>query len=95
MKGFRQVKEPSKAELKKQIADLIKAHERLQFDLTQFKQIVLMVKNCETLEDLKKVREVLKQAEEELEEGARAETVNKSVEDHTENELEKVEENQN
>lgn len=82
MKGFRQVKEPTKAELKKQIADLIEAHERLQFDLTQFKQIVLMIKNCETLEDLKKVREVLKQAEEELEEWARAETVNKAVEEN-------------
>jgi len=82
MKGFRQPKEPSKAELKKQLAQLIKAHERLQFDLTQFKQIVLMIKNCETLEDLKKVRETLKQAEEELEEGARAEEVNNAVEEN-------------
>jgi len=82
MQGFRKPKEPSKAELKKQIADLIKAHERLQFDLTQFKQIVLMIKNCESLEDLKKVRETLKQAEEELEEGARAEEVNNAVEEN-------------
>lgn len=57
MKGFRQPKEPSKAELKKLVIWL-----KAQVEL--YKKIAMRMRNCESLDELKELREAMKTAKE-------------------------------
>lgn len=64
MKGFRQPKEPSKAELKKIIQRLSRTIEWLEAQVELYKKIAMRMRACETLDELKELREAMKTAKE-------------------------------
>ena len=64
MKGFRQPKEPSKAEMKKLIERLQKIIEWLNAQVDLYKRIAMRMRNCKDEEELKELRKAMQEAKE-------------------------------
>lgn len=64
MKGFRQPKEPSKAELKKLIERQQKTIQWLEAQVDLYKRIAMRMRNCKDLKELEELRKAMQEAKE-------------------------------
>ena len=64
MKGFRQPKEPSKAELKKLIEKQQKIIQWLEAQVDLYKRIAMRMRNCKDLKELEELRKAMQEAKE-------------------------------
>lgn len=64
MKGFRQPKEPSKAELKKIIQRQERTIRWLDAQVELYKKIAMRLRNCKDLKELEELRKAMQEAKE-------------------------------
>lgn len=64
MKGFRQSKEPSKAEMKKAIQHLNRVVAWLEAQVDLYKRIAMRMRNCKDLKELEELRKAMQEAKE-------------------------------
>ena len=64
MKGFRQSKEPSKAEMKKVIQHLNRVVAWLEAQVDLYKRIAMRMRNCKDLKELEELRKAMQEAQE-------------------------------
>lgn len=64
MKGFRQPKEPSKAELKKLIERQQKTIQWLEAQVDLYKRIAMRLRNCKNNKELEEIRKAMQEAKE-------------------------------
>ena len=64
MKGFRQSKEPSKAEMKKTIQHLNRVVAWLEAQVDLYKRIAMRMRNCKDLKELEELRKAMQEAKE-------------------------------
>ena len=64
MKGFRQPKEPSKAEMKKAIQHLNRVVAWLEAQVDLYKRIAMRARNCKDMKELEELRKAMQEAKE-------------------------------